>query len=127
MEYRSFDEIDAPVATVTEAHPSHRLDYRRFASDEVARYNRMQVEIIRAHSPGRPVAHNFMQLFTEFDHYKVAADLDVATLGQLSARRARRAMVRAGREGALAAHAAIPTSRRSITMSTAACRSCRSG
>ena len=78
MEYRSFDEIDAPVATVTEAHPSHRLDYRRFASDEVARYNRMQVEIIRAHSPGRPVAHNFMQLFTEFDHYKVAADLDVA-------------------------------------------------
>ncbi|HEY4350884.1 MAG TPA: beta-galactosidase, partial [Paraburkholderia sp.] len=79
MEYRSFDEIDAPVGTVTEAHPSHRLDYRRFASDEVARYNRMQVEIIRAHSPGRPVAHNFMQLFTEFDHYKVAADLDVAT------------------------------------------------
>jgi beta-galactosidase len=79
MEYRSFDEIDAPVGTVTEAHPSHRLDYRRFASDEVARYNRMQVDIIRAHSPGRPVAHNFMQLFTEFDHYKVAADLDVAT------------------------------------------------
>ncbi|MDR5758919.1 beta-galactosidase [Caballeronia sp. LZ035] len=79
MEYRSFDEIDAPVATVTEAHPSHRLDYQRFASDEVARYNRMQVEIIRAHSPGRPVAHNFMQLFTEFDHYDVAADLDIAT------------------------------------------------
>lgn len=79
MEYRSFNEIDAPVATVTEAHPSHRLDYQRFASDEVARYNRMQVEIIRAHSPGRPVAHNFMQLFTEFDHYDVAADLDIAT------------------------------------------------
>ncbi|WP_321785313.1 beta-galactosidase [Paraburkholderia sp. J94] len=78
MEYRSFDEIDAPIGTVTEAHPSHRLDYRRFASDEVQRYNRMQVDIIRAHSPGRPIAHNFMQLFTEFDHYKVAADLDVA-------------------------------------------------
>ncbi|WP_430230776.1 beta-galactosidase [Paraburkholderia tropica] len=79
MEYRSFDEIDAPIGTVTEAHPSHRLDYRRFASDEVQRYNRMQVDIIRAHSPGRPIAHNFMQLFTEFDHYKVAADLDVAS------------------------------------------------
>jgi beta-galactosidase len=47
MEYRSFDEIDAPIGTVTEAHPSHRLDYRRFASDEVVRYNRMQVEILR--------------------------------------------------------------------------------
>ncbi|WP_321924355.1 beta-galactosidase [Paraburkholderia guartelaensis] len=79
MEYRSFDEIEAPVGTVTEAHPSHRLDYQRFASDEVQRYNRMQVDILRAHSPGRPIAHNFMQLFMEFDHYKVAADLDVAT------------------------------------------------
>ncbi|WP_031360017.1 beta-galactosidase [Caballeronia sordidicola] len=79
MEFRSFDEIDLPVATVTEAHPTHRLDYRRFASDEVVRYNRMQADIIRAHSPQRPVAHNFMQLFTEFDHYKVAADLDIAT------------------------------------------------
>ncbi|MDB5833206.1 MAG: beta-galactosidase, partial [Caballeronia sp.] len=79
MEFRSFDEIDLPVATVTEAHPTHRLDYRRFASDEVVRYNRMQTGIIRAHSPQRPVAHNFMQLFTEFDHYKVAADLDIAT------------------------------------------------
>jgi len=79
MEYRSFDEIDPPVGTVTEAHPTHRLDYRRFASDEIVRYNRMQTEIIRAHSPQRPVAHNFMQLFTEFDHYKVAADLDIAT------------------------------------------------
>jgi beta-galactosidase len=78
MEYRTFEEIDAPIGTVTEAHPSHRLDYRRFASDELARYNRMQVEIIRKHSPGRPIAHNFMQLFTEFDHYKVADDLDVA-------------------------------------------------
>jgi beta-galactosidase len=78
MEYRSFDEIDPPVATVTEAHPSHRLDYRRFASDELVRFNRMQTDILREHSPGRPVAHNFMQLFTEFDHYKVAADLDIA-------------------------------------------------
>ena len=79
MEYRSFDEIDPPHGTVTEAHPSHRLDYRRFSSDQVARYNRMQVEILREHSPGRPIAHNFMQLFTEFDHYRVAADLDVAS------------------------------------------------
>ncbi|WP_347555497.1 beta-galactosidase [Robbsia sp. KACC 23696] len=79
MEYRDFDEIDPPIGTVTEAHPSHRLDYRRFASDEVVRFNRMQVDIIRQTSPDRPIAHNFMQLFTEFDHYRVADDLDIAT------------------------------------------------
>ena len=68
-----------PVGTVTEAHPAHRLDYRRFASDEVVAFNRAQVEILRRLCPGRDVLHNFMGFFTEFDHHDVAADLDVAT------------------------------------------------
>ncbi len=79
MEYRSFDEVDAPVGTVTEAHPAHRLDWQRFASDEVRAFNREQVEILREHSPGRPVSHNFMGFFTEFNHHDVSADLDIAT------------------------------------------------
>lgn len=79
MEYTSFEQIDAPIGTVTEAHPAHRMDYRRFASSEVARYNRMQVDILRSHAPGRVLVHNFMQNFFEFDHYPVALDLDAAT------------------------------------------------
>ena len=79
QEYRSFDEVDPPVATVTEANPAHRLDYRRFASSEVVAFNRIQTDILRAHSPGRDVTHNFMGFFTEFDHHDVSADLDVAT------------------------------------------------
>ncbi len=79
QEYRSFEEIDAPVGTVTEAHPAHRLDYRRFASDEVVAFNRAQVQILRECSPGRDVVHNFMGFFTEFDHHDLARDLDVAT------------------------------------------------
>ncbi len=78
QEYRAFDEIDPPVATVTEAHPAHRLDYRRFASGQVVEYNREQVAILRQHSPGRDIVHNYMGCFTEFDHYRVGADLDVA-------------------------------------------------
>jgi beta-galactosidase len=78
--YLSFDAIDAPMQTVTEGHPAWRLDWRRFGSDEVAEFNREQVQIIRAGSPGRLVTHNFMGFFTEFDHYKVSQDLDVATL-----------------------------------------------
>jgi beta-galactosidase len=79
QEYRSFDEIDPPVGMVTEANPAHRLDYRRFASDEVVAFNRIQTDIIRQYSPGRDVTHNFMGFFTEFDHHDVSADLDVAT------------------------------------------------
>ncbi|MEM7781126.1 MAG: beta-galactosidase [Pseudomonadota bacterium] len=79
MEYRSFDEIDPPNLTVTEANPAHWLDYRRFASNEVALFNRDQVEILRKASPGRDITHNFMGFFTEFDHFDVGRDLDVAT------------------------------------------------
>ncbi len=79
MEYRTFTEIDPPHLTVTEANPAHWLDYRRFASDEVASFNREQTEILRAASPGRDITHNFMGFFTEFDHYDVSQDLDVAT------------------------------------------------
>lgn len=76
MEYRAFDEIDLPNLTVTEANPAHWLAFRRFASDEVATFNRAQVDILRELSPERDVVHNFMGFFTEFDHHAVAADLD---------------------------------------------------
>jgi beta-galactosidase len=79
MEYRSFAEIDLPNLTVTEANPAHWLDFRRFSSDQVTRFNRRQVEIIRDASPSRDVVHNYMGFFTQFDHHDVAADLDVAS------------------------------------------------
>ncbi len=79
QEYRDFDEVEPPNLTVTEANPSHRLDYNRFASDEVVSFNRLQVEIIRRHAPGRDVTHNFMGFYTEFDHFSVGRDLDLAT------------------------------------------------
>lgn len=77
--YRSFEEVDAPNLTVTEANPSHRLDWNRFASDEVVSFNRLQADILRRLSPGRDVVHNFMGFYTEFDHFAVGRDLDVAT------------------------------------------------
>ncbi len=79
QEYRSFEEVDPPFQTVTEANPSHRLDYRRFSSDEVVAFNRAQVEIVREFSPGRDVLHNFMGASTAFDHFEVAKDLDAAS------------------------------------------------
>lgn len=78
QEYTSFEQVDPPVATVTEANPAHRLDYRRFASDEVVSFNRLQGDLLRRLSPGRPLIHNFMGFFTEFDHRAVARDLDIA-------------------------------------------------
>ncbi len=78
MELASFDDVDLPYLTVTEANPSHRLDFQRFSSDQVVAFNRRQTEIIRAFSPGRTILHNFMGAFTAFDHHKVSQDLDAA-------------------------------------------------
>ncbi|WP_417524702.1 beta-galactosidase [Marinovum sp.] len=78
MEYDSFEQVDLPNLTVTEPNPSHVLDFRRFASDEVVSFNRLQAEIIRKHSDA-PIAHNYMGKITDFDHYKVGDDLDIAS------------------------------------------------
>lgn len=79
MEYRSFAEIDLANLCVTEPNPAHVLDFRRFSSDQVVRFNRLQCDILRARSPGRDIVHNFMGFFTEFDHHAVGRDLDVAS------------------------------------------------
>ena len=79
MELASFDEVSLPVGAVTETNPAARLDYWRFASDQVVRYNEMQASIIRRLSPGRFVTHNFMGFFHDFDHYAVSESLDFAS------------------------------------------------
>ncbi len=79
MEVGSFDEVDLPNLTVTEPNPSHVLDFRRFASDQVVAFNKVQVDIIRRHAPGRDIIHNFMGREMAFDHHDVSADLDVAS------------------------------------------------
>ena len=79
QEYRDFGEVNPPNLTVTETNPSHRMDYARFASDEVANFNRVQTKIIRRLSPGRDITHNFMAFHTSFDHFHLAKDLDFAS------------------------------------------------
>ena len=77
MEVQSFDEVALPNLTVTEPNPAARLDYWRFQSEQVAAYDRMECEIIRRHSPGRWITHNFMGFFNDFDHWPLGEHLDL--------------------------------------------------
>jgi len=79
MEYRDWSEVELPNLTVTEANPAHWLDFYRFASDQVVVFNRLQVDLLRRLSPDRFLAHNYMGFITDFDHFRVAEDLDVAS------------------------------------------------
>ena len=78
MEYAGYHEIDLPNLTVTEANPAHWLEFRRYTSDQVVAFNRLQCDIIREYS-NAPISHNYMGRITDFDHFKVGADLDIAT------------------------------------------------
>ncbi|MEO0356993.1 MAG: beta-galactosidase [Pseudomonadota bacterium] len=78
MDYDRFDQIDLPNLTVTDPNPSHVLAFRRFSSDQVVRFNRVQCDEIRQHSTA-PIIHNFMGRITTFDHYAVGADLDISS------------------------------------------------
>lgn len=78
MEYAGFDEISLPNLTVTEPNPSHVMDFRRFSSDQTTAFNKVQADVLRAITD-KPLIHNYMGRITEFDHYAVGADLDIAT------------------------------------------------
>ncbi|WP_308916506.1 beta-galactosidase [Jannaschia sp. LMIT008] len=78
MDYDDWDQIDLPNLTVTEPNPAHALAFRRFSSDQVIRFDRAQVDAIRAHSDA-PIAHNYMGRETDFDHFALGEHLDIAS------------------------------------------------
>lgn len=79
MEYNGFGQIGLPHLAVTEVNPNAALDFRRYSSDQVAAFNQVQFEALKAARPDLPVIHNFMGRFTQCDHYEVARTLDVAS------------------------------------------------
>ncbi|WP_170349912.1 beta-galactosidase [Ruegeria atlantica] len=78
MEYAGFDQIDLPNLTVTEPNPAHVLAFRWFSSDQVVMFNKAQVDALRPLTDA-PLLHNYMGRVLDFDHFKVGADLDIAT------------------------------------------------
>jgi beta-galactosidase len=78
MEYDSFDEIDLPNLTVTQANPSHELAFRRFSSDQVVAFHEAQVAALRAETDA-PLIHNYMGRVLDFDHFDVGRSIDIAS------------------------------------------------
>ena len=78
MEYGRFAQINPPGPTPAERHPALEADFRRFTSDSIREFNRVQADAIRPHSPGRDILHNFMGFCADFDHFRLCEDLDAA-------------------------------------------------
>ena len=78
MDYNDFEQIQLPNLTVTDPNPIHALDFRRFSSDQVINFNRSQSQVLRKYTQ-MPLIHNYMGRITDFNHYEVGEDLDVAS------------------------------------------------
>jgi len=77
--YSDWTQIMPPNLTVTEANPSHVLDWYRFSSDSVAIYQQIQIDILHRLCPDKFITTNFMGTFSDFNHYMIAAPLDFIT------------------------------------------------
>lgn len=81
--YNSFDELIIPKASTCEnscpdirgQNPSLFLDYKRFSSDSVIAFQKIQADIIKRYSKA-PVTTNLMGSYPEIDYFRLAKDLD---------------------------------------------------
>ncbi len=77
--YDRWDEIELPTDPWNPQSPGLRLEFQRFQTETFRRYQKIQLDALRPHlAEGVWVTHNFMDWFDAFDHYELAADLDLA-------------------------------------------------
>ncbi len=76
--YSNWNQINIPESRRSE-NPGLNLAWREFVSDTWRRYQRNQLDAIRAHADKRQfITTNMMGWFDAYDQYTVAQDLDLA-------------------------------------------------
>jgi beta-galactosidase len=75
--YLAWSEIPLPWNTLGAAHnPSLALDHRRFHSQAMTEYLKLQVDLLRKLSPGKAITHNDMGMYDGVDYSQLNAPLD---------------------------------------------------
>jgi beta-galactosidase len=80
--YSAFSQIPAPRVTPNSHNPSLLLDWKRFCSDLIVDFARMQIDILREECPGQFITHNLMGFSEKVDYYDLGASLDFASHDQ---------------------------------------------
>jgi beta-galactosidase len=74
--YDRFDQIPVPLPTPNSHNPSLLLDWKRFCSDLIVDFQKLQIDILREECPAQFITHNFMGFFDKTDYFNLAKDLD---------------------------------------------------
>lgn len=76
QEYNDFSEVFTPRITVTGENPSAMLDWKRFCSDMIIDFTKLQTDIIRKYAKNQFVTHNFMGFADKIDYYDLGELFD---------------------------------------------------
>lgn len=75
--YFNWSQIPMPIGG---HNPGLKLEYKHFLTDAYRRFQKLQIDAMRPHLPENVwITHNYMTWFDGFDHYDLAADLDMAS------------------------------------------------
>lgn len=80
--YSKFTQIPLPMPTPNSHNPGLLLDWKRFASDLIVDFQKVQIDILREECPGQFITHNFMGFFDKTDYFNLAKDLDFVSHDQ---------------------------------------------
>lgn len=72
----AWEEVPMPMSAPDQHNPALLLDWKRFHSDTIVAYVRMQAELLHELTPAAPVTTNLRPLTRDFDHFDVADVLD---------------------------------------------------
>jgi beta-galactosidase len=80
--YSKFTQVPLPLPTPNSHNPGLLLDWKRFASDLIADFQKVQIDILREECPDQFITHNFMGFFDKTDYFNLAKDLDFVSHDQ---------------------------------------------
>jgi beta-galactosidase len=75
-----FSEVPMPQRAPTVHNPALVLDWMRFSSDTIVAYIKMQADLLKELTPGKPVTTMMRALSRHYDHFDVAETLDFTSL-----------------------------------------------
>lgn len=87
----SWSEVPMPKLAPTVHNPALMLDWRRFCSDTIVQYVRMQADLLREITPDIPLTTNLRPMVHRFDHFDLAEVLDFVSIESNAVIRARSA------------------------------------
>jgi beta-galactosidase len=86
-----WDEVPMPMAAPAVHNPALVLDWRRFCSDTIVQFVKMQADLLHELTPRCPVTTNLRPLIHRFDHFDLAETIDFVSIESTAVLKARSA------------------------------------